>query len=245
MLENIRIVMVHTSHSGNIGAAARAMKNMSISQLYLVSPSDFPSVESSVRASHAVDIVNEAVVTETLEEAIADCELVIGTSARERTLNWEVDLPDAMAINVLDVAADAPVAIVFGRERTGLTNEELALCHRLVHIPTNPDYSSLNVAAAIQVICYEIYRQTVKAQLAGQSTNSKKTLAEDRPATAGQINAYHQHLCEYMDELDFLRAPNSDMVRQRLMMFFNRAKPTRRELNILHGLLTATRKKIT
>ena len=245
MLENIRIVMVHTSHSGNIGAAARAMKNMSISQLYLVSPSDFPSVESSVRASHAVDIVNEATVTETLEEAIADCELVIGTSARERTLNWEVDLPDAMAINALDVAADAPVAIVFGRERTGLTNEELALCHRLVHIPTNPDYSSLNVAAAIQVICYEIYRYTVIAQPTGESTNNKKTLAEDRPATAGQINAYHQHLCEYMDELDFLRAPNSDMVRQRLMMFFNRAKPTRRELNILHGLLTATRKKIT
>lgn len=241
MLENIRVVMVHTSHSGNIGAAARAMKNMSISQLYLVSPSDFPSVESSVRASHAVDIVNQATVTETLQEAIADCELVIGTSARERTLSWQVDLPDAMAVNALDVAADAPVAIVFGRERTGLTNEELALCHRLVHIPTNPDYSSLNVAAAIQVICYELYRQTLTAQ----PDKNKKILAEDRPASAGQVNAYHQHLCEYMDELDFLRAPNSDMVRQRLMMFFNRARPTRRELNILHGLLTASRKKIT
>lgn len=233
--------MVHTSHPGNIGAAARAMKNMSISQLYLVSPSDFPSVESSLRASHAVDIVNEAVITESLDEAIADCELVIGTSARERTLNWEVDLPDAMAVNVLEAAVDAPVAIVFGRERTGLTNEELALCHRLVHIPTNPDYSSLNVAAAIQVICYELYRQAVNAT----SNNKKKTDAEDRPATAGQINAYHQHLCELMEELDFLRAPNSDTVKQRLMMFYNRARPTRRELNILHGLLTASRKRIT
>jgi len=240
MLENIRIVMVHTSHPGNIGAAARAMKNMSVNQLYLVSPEDFPSTESSLRATHAVDIVNEAVVTETLQEAIADCELVIGTSARERTLNWEVEGPHQMAQTVLTASAQAPVAIVFGRERTGLTNEELALCHRLVHIPTNPDCTSLNVAAAVQVICYELY-QTFKQ---GDIPVVSKLQGDDRVATAEQLETYHQHLRQVMMEVEFFGSNNPEKVMRRLQMFLNRAKPSRRELNILHGILTATQRKL-
>lgn len=240
MLENIRIVMVHTSHPGNIGAAARAMKNMSVNQLYLVSPEDFPSTESSLRATHAVDIVNQAVVTETLQEAIADCELVIGTSARERTLNWQVENPHQMAQTVLTAANQAPVAIVFGRERTGLTNEELALCHRLVHIPTNPDCTSLNVAAAVQVICYELY-QTHQQDVVPEISKLK---GDDRVATAEQLETYHQHLRQVMTDVEFFGSNNPEKVMRRLQMFLNRAKPSRRELNILHGILTATQKKL-
>lgn len=240
MLENIRIVMVHTSHPGNIGAAARAMKNMALDQLYLVSPLDFPSTESSLRASHAVDIVNQAVVTSSLSEAIADCELVIGTSARERTLSWQVENPREMAQSALSVASRSPVAIVFGRERTGLTNDELALCHRLVHIPTNPDYSSLNVASAIQVISYELYQLSQQKPV----TDTIKTESDDRAATAGQIKSYHQHLHEVMQQVEFFGSNNPEIVMRRLQMFLNRAQPTRRELNILHGILTATQKKL-
>jgi len=240
MLENIRIVMVHTSHPGNIGAAARAMKNMSIGELYLVSPEDFPSTESSLRATHAVDIVNQAVVTETLQEAIADCQLVIGTSARERTLNWEVEDPHAMANTALTASEQGPVAIVFGRERTGLTNEELALCHRLVHIPTNPECSSLNVAAAVQVICYELYKTSQQ----GDIEKVEKREGDDRVATAEQLETYHQHLRQVMTDIEFFGSNNPEKVLRRLQMFINRAKPSRRELNILHGILTATQRKL-
>lgn len=240
MLENIRIVMVHTSHPGNIGAAARAMKNMDLNQLYLVSPEDFPSSESSLRATHAVDIVNQAVVTSTLEEAIADCGLVIGTSARDRTMNWEVESPRQMALSALSASAHSQVAIVFGRERTGLTNEELALCHKRVHIPTNPDFSSLNVAAAIQVICYELYQKAQENVV----PDSVKAEGDDRIATAAQIQTYHQHLSDVMTEVEFFGSNNPEKVLRRLQLFINRAQPTRRELNILHGILTATQRKL-
>lgn len=232
--------MVNTSHPGNIGAAARAMKNMDLNQLYLVSPEDFPSTESSLRATHAVDIVNQAVVTATLEEAIADCELVIGTSARDRTMNWEVESPRQMAVTALSASTQSQVAIVFGRERTGLTNEELALCHKRVHIPTNPDFSSLNVAAAIQVICYELYQKAQEDVV----PDVVKAEGDDRIATAAQIQTYHQHLSDVMSEVEFFGSNNPEKVLRRLQIFINRAQPTRRELNILHGILTATQRKL-
>lgn len=244
MLDNIRIVMVHTSHSGNIGAAARAMKNMCLSQLYLVSPANFPSTEASLRASHAADIVNSAVVTSSLEEAIADCELVIGTSARERTLKWIVENPRQMATAAVDKAIQAPVAIVFGRERTGLTNEELALCHRLVHIPTNAEYSSLNVASAVQVIVYELLNASLEKAEGTSIETENVAEAEDKGATAGQLQSYHDHLHRVMTEVEFFGSNNPENVMRRLQMFLNRSQPTVRELNILHGILTATQRKI-
>lgn len=243
MLENIRIVMVNTSHPGNIGAAARAMKNMNLEQLYLVDPVDFPSTEAASRATHAVDIINSAVVTASLEEAIADCSLVIGTSARQRTLNWVVEKPHQMALSAIEQcqSADAPVAIVFGRERTGLTNQELALCHRLVHIPTNPDCSSLNVAAAVQVIAYELFT-TLQEQQAESLV--EKPEGDDQAALAGQIQTLHQHLQEVMSDIEFFGSNNPENVMRRLQIFLNRAQPSRRELNILHGILTAMQRKL-
>ncbi|MDH5517868.1 MAG: RNA methyltransferase [Gammaproteobacteria bacterium] len=243
MLENIRIVMVNTSHPGNIGAAARAMKNMSLQQLYLVDPLEFPSAEAASRATHAVDIINNAVVCPSLSSAIADCSLVIGTSARERNLNWVIEKPHQMALTALAQcqAVDAPVAIVFGRERTGLTNQELALCHRLVHIPTNPDCSSLNVAAAVQVIAYELFNTVQEYQTESFST---KPDGDDQAALAGQIQTLHQHLQQVMSEVEFFGSNNPENVMRRLQIFLNRAQPSRRELNILHGILTAMQRKL-
>ena len=240
MLENIRIVMVNTSHPGNIGAAARAMKNMCLQKLYLVDPVDFPSKEAALRASHALDIIDQAVVTESLAEAVADCELVIGTSARERTLNWVIEDPHTMAANALSHASQGPVAIVFGRERTGLTNEELALCHRLVHIPTNVEYSSLNVAAAIQVIAYELH----SSSLSDMVYDTEQADEIDRLSTSGQINTFHQHLEQVMTEIEFFGSNNPENVMRRLQIFLNRAQPSKRELNILHGILTAMQRKL-
>lgn len=240
MLDNIRIVMVNTSHPGNIGAAARAMKNMYLSDLYLVDPVDFPSTEAALRATHAIDLINSAVVTATLDEAIADCDLVIGTSARERTMNWVVETPRKMALTALSHAEKGKVAIVFGRERTGLTNEELALCHRLVHIPTDPDHSSLNVAAAIQVIAYELF-STSQDETA---VIEKIPEGIDQLSTAGQINTYHQHLEEVMKEVEFFGKSNPENVMRRMQIFLNRSQPSVRELNILHGVLTAMQKKL-
>jgi len=240
MLENIRIVMVNTSHPGNIGAAARAMKNMCLQKLYLVDPVDFPSTEASLRASHALDIIDQAVVKESLAEAVADCELVIGTSARDRTLNWVIENPHQMAETALSHASQGQVAIVFGRERTGLTNEELALCHRLVNIPTNAEYSSLNVAAAIQVIAYELHSSSV----ADTVYKSEQADEIDRLSTSGQINAFHQHLEQVMTEVEFFGSNNPENVMRRLQIFLNRAQPSKRELNILHGILTAMQRKL-
>jgi len=240
MLENIRIVMVNTSHPGNIGAAARAMKNMCLQKLYLVDPVDFPSTEAALRASHALDIIDQAVVTESLAEAVADCELVIGTSARERTLSWVIEDPHQMAASALAHASQGPVAIVFGRERTGLTNEELALCHRLVHIPTNAEYSSLNVAAAVQVIAYELH----SSSLSDTVYKTEQADEIDRLSTSGQINGFHKHLEQVMTEVEFFGSNNPENVMRRLQIFLNRAQPSKRELNILHGILTAMQKKL-
>lgn len=240
MLENIRIVMVNTSHPGNIGAAARAMKNMYLSDLYLVDPVDFPSTEAALRSTHAIDIINSAVVTSSLEEAIADCDLVIGTSARERNMNWVVENPREMALTALSHSQNGKVAIVFGRERTGLTNEELALCQRLVHIPTDPDHSSLNVAAAVQVIAYELFSTSSDEK----ATIEKLAEGIDQLATVGQISTYHQHLEKLMKEVAFFGSNNPENVMRRLQIFLNRSQPSVRELNILHGVLTAVEKKL-
>ena len=155
MLSNIRIVLVNTFHPGNIGAAARAMKNMGLSRMYLVNPKDFPAHEATRRASSADDVLENAVVVDNLKDAVHGCSLVVGTTARMRSVNWtQVDSRECGVL--LNKESDEhEVALVFGRERTGLFNEELELCQYLVHIPTNEEYSSLNVASAVQVLSYE------------------------------------------------------------------------------------------
>ena len=156
LLDRIRFVLVETTHTGNLGATARAMKTMGLSQLHLVRPKTPPDAEAMARAAGADDLLAQAGIHASLADAIAGCRLVIGSSARLRAVEWPLLEPPECVRRLLGEARDGPVALVLGRERSGLTNEELALCHFLVHIPTNPDFSSLNLGAAAQVFAYEI-----------------------------------------------------------------------------------------
>lgn len=238
MLENIRIVLVETSHPGNIGATARAMMNMGLEHLYLVQPKKFPAADATARASGATGILTRAVVCEDLDQAIADCACVYGASARLRSLPWPVVEPRECAAQALAEAAGGPVALVFGREHSGLTNEELERCQALVNIPTNPKFSSLNVAAAVQVLAYEL-RLAARAASGGDAPSFE---AGDEPASAEDMAGLYTHLERGLVELDFLDPDNPRQLMRRLKRLFNRARLERTEVNILRGILTAATK---
>lgn len=233
---NIHIVMVGTTHPGNIGGVARAMKNMGLSRLSLVAPeAPFPHAKARARASGAVNVLENTQVFATLEEAIAGCSLVIGASARMRTLPWPVVDPRECASRVVSIENDAQVAIVLGRENSGLTNEELELCQLLVTIPTNPDFSSLNIAAAAQVLCYEIHL----------AANVDKIL-EDEPdsplATSEEREGMFNHFEDALTELEFLKPDNPGQLMRRLRRLFTRTGLERLEVNILRGIMSAAQK---
>lgn len=234
--KRIRIVMVNTSHPGNIGGAARAMKNMGLCELYLVEPKEYPAEKAVWRASSALDVLDAAVVVDTLDEAIADCSLVIGTSARERRIPWPMLTPRECGERVWAESTSADVAIVFGREDRGLTNEELQKCHYHVHIPSNPGYSSLNIAAAIQVLCYEV-------RMAHLQQKDGKTLAYndwDVPRAKQQdLEHYYTHLEETLSKLEFLDLDNPRQTVTRLRRLFNRIRMDEMELSIMRGMLTS------
>jgi len=239
MLENIRIVLVNTSHPGNIGAAARAMKNMGLSKLVLVDPKDHPTYEAYSRAAGADDVLGDALVVKTLAEAVTGCTWVMGTSARERTVQWPMMQPRECAAETMKQAEQAEAAIVFGRERTGLTNEELEQCHALVNIPTNPDYSSLNVAAAVQVLSYELRLAALsKVSEVGNDEVAVKHI-DDVPATADQVDGMYQHLFQMLGDVKFFGTSNPEIVMRRLKGLFNRAHLTKREVSILRGIYSA------
>ncbi len=229
---NIRIVMVHTTHPGNIGAVARVMKNMCLSELYLVKPRVFPSEEAIARSSGAVEVLENAVVCATLEEAIADCSLVVGTSAREREVNWPVYDPRECAGLMVEASKTSPVALLLGRESSGLTNEELDLCQYLVHIPSNPEYSSLNVAMAAQVLAYEVL-------MASRSRELKPPQANLPHLTSRQMSYFHEHLQQTLLDIGFSDERRSEKLMLRLKRFFFRANPDEDEMNILRGILSA------
>ncbi len=233
-LSDIRVVLVQTTHPGNIGAAARAMKNMGLEQLCLVDPASFPHADASARASGADDLLAEAVVCRDLEEALTGCSLVFGASARLRTISWPQLDPRQAAQEVATLADGTRVAMVFGREHAGLTNQELEQCHYLLHIPANPEFSSLNLAAAVQVVCYEL------RMAADQSRPSE---VPDYPAaTAEELAGFYRHLEQTMIEIGFLDPANPRQLMRRLRRLFNRSRPERMELNILRGILTAAQK---
>lgn len=236
MLENIRIVLVNTSHPGNIGAAARAMKNMGLSRLVLVEPKDHPSYEAYSRAAGADDVLGEAAVVSTLSEALKGCTWVVGTSARERTVQWPMMDPHECAKKGREESASGEVAIVFGRERTGLTNEELELCHAHVCIPTDPEYSSLNVAAAVQVLCYELRVASLEDAVSQQVEKSDS----DSPATADQVEDMYKHLYQMLEDVEFFGTSNPEIIMRRLKGLFSRAHVTKREVNILRGIFSAS-----
>lgn len=237
MLENIRIVLVNTSHPGNIGAAARAMKNMGLSRLYLVSPKEHPTFDAYSRAAGADDVLADAVVTGTLVEALDGCVWVAGTSARERAVQWQQHDPRECAQSCLEQSVQGDAAIVFGRERSGLTNEELELCNALVHIPTNPEYSSLNVAAAVQVLCYEV--RMAWLSMSQTETVKGRRSKEDMPATTDQLDGMYGHMYQMMQDVDFFGKTNPEVIMRRLKSLYNRAHPTKREVAILRGIFSA------
>lgn len=247
MLSKVRIVLVNTSHPGNIGAVARAMKNMCLEHLVLVSPQQYPHAEATARASGADDLLANARVVETLDEALQGCSLVLGASARMRRLNWPHLNARECAGMIADEQGDQPVAILFGREHSGLTNEELALCHYLVYIPSNPDYTSLNIAAAVQVICYEL----LTTALARQGDNrmippvkDSEPEAEREFASADDMQGFYQHLEQVLGEVGFLSLEHPGKMLRRLRRLFNRARLSRVEFNIMRGIFAAILQRI-
>lgn len=230
MLSHIKIVLVETSHAGNIGAVARAMKNMTLTQLALVNPKQFPCAEATARAAGADDVLSRATVYNTLQEAIADCQLVIGASARSRTISWPEITPRACAKQVVH-DKEQRVAIVFGRENSGLKNHELDLCQFLLHIPCNPEYSSLNVAAAVQVVCYELFVETgFKSDvLVGDK-------GESPLASAEQMDGFYQHLHDTLLDVGFMQPEKSKSIMRRLRRIFNRTLLNSKEVDILRGI---------
>ncbi|MCQ4232883.1 tRNA (cytosine(32)/uridine(32)-2'-O)-methyltransferase TrmJ [Pseudomonas stutzeri] len=246
-LQNIRVVLVNTSHAGNIGGAARAMKNMGLSRLVLVDPEDFPSSDAVARASGATDILDEAQVVATLEEALAGCTLVLGTSARDRRIPWPLLDPRECATASLERAEQGgEVALVFGREYAGLTNEELQRCHFHVHIPSSPEFSSLNLAAAVQVLTYEVRMAWLAAQ--GQPTKMEKlettAMLDAQPVTADELEHYFGHLEQTLIEIGFLDPAKPRHLMPRLRRLYGRSGISKLEMNILRGILTETQKAV-
>ena len=235
-LNRIRIVLVQPSHGGNIGGCARAMKNMGLTRLVLVAPEDFPGAEASARAAGADDVLAQAQVCTTLDEAIADCHLVIGASARERRIAWPTLAPDEAARKVV-AAVGQEVAVLFGRERTGLTNDELDRCQILVTIPANPEFSSLNLACAVQLIAYEIRCAAVTGD-AATPTNAAEKLGEPL-ATSAELQRFYLHLDQVMVASGFLDPKNPRLLTRRVTRLFNRVEMTSNEVNILRGILSA------
>ena len=236
MLDKVRIVLVNTTHPGNIGGAARAMKNMGLGQLYLVEPQEFPADRAVWRAAGAVDVLDRAIVVPTLDDAIAGCGLVVGTSARDRRIPWPLLDPRQCGERVVSEAASHPVAIVFGREDRGLTNEELQKCTYHVHIPANAEYSSLNLAAAVQVISYEIRMAMLAAEHGAIPPLQEWDLP---PARAEDVELYFQHLEQALTEIDFYDPANPRQTMTRLRRLYGRIRLDEMELSILRGVLTA------
>ncbi|MCC5883943.1 MAG: RNA methyltransferase [Halomonas sp.] len=234
MLANIRIVLVQTFHPGNIGASARAMKTMGLTELVLVNPRCFPDAEASRLAAGAEDVVDGARVVASLEEAVADCVQVVGASARLRSLPLpHYDEPESMARELVASAASDPVALVFGRERYGLTNDEIRLCSHQVSIPANPEYGILNLSQAVQVLAYEVFKAWRQRP---ESDHVQIRPAEERQPTREQMGHFNEHLGRVMQASGFLTQPHARTEAQ-LQALFARAQPTRKELSLLRGLL--------
>jgi tRNA (cytidine32/uridine32-2'-O)-methyltransferase len=237
-LDQLRIVLVHPSHPGNIGAAARAMKTMGLETLYLVKPKSFPDGKAVAMASGADDILSRAVVVETFEEAINNCHFVIGTTARDRTLKWPTVSPKEAASTVMSMPSNQKIAILFGCEQWGLTNEQLSSCHLRISIPTRKDFSSLNLAAAVQIISYELY--------VGYLTKEHLQVDEvlEPLADAKQVQSFYQRLEYLLKAIDFSNIHRSKLLIRRVKRLFNRVQLEEVEVNILQGILTALYKRL-
>lgn len=240
-LDNIVIVLSGTQHPGNIGSAARAMMTMGLMQLRLVNPHRFPHEQATAMASGAQSVLDSAQLFDSLEAAVADCAFVVGSSSRRRYLGDEPLSPAETASLLLETVssgeAGVRVALVFGCERTGLTAEELDRCHRLTTIPSNPVYPSLNLAAAVQLLCWELRRAAIAAPKISLKEDPAYMNGRFGPPTAEQMEQFYEHLERVLLGTGFLDPRNPRLLTRRLRQLFNRARPDTNELNILRGIL--------
>ncbi len=233
MLSRVTIVLVEPTHPGNIGATARAMKNMGLTRLHLVSPLHFPSADATSRASGADDVLENAVVFSNLDEAIADCQLVVGASARLREIPWPEITPKACADLVAQQSTSGEIAILFGREHSGLTNNELDRCQYILTIPCNPAFSSLNIAAAVQIVTYELFVKSLTVTPIIQSTTSDY-------ATAAELELFYEHLHKTLNTIGFIHPDKSRSIMRRIRRLYTRTRLEKKEIDILRGILSAT-----
>lgn len=239
MFENIRIVLVNPSHPGNIGAVARAMKNMGFSKLYLVAPESFPHPQAIFRAVGADDVLASAVVTQDLKTALSGCHFVYATSARTRCVEWPVVDARQCAQQIINQQPQQQIALVFGRESSGLTNEELAFGNVRLNIPAVEDYSSLNLAAAVQICVYEI-------RMAWLAVNATEVIPSRRLlATSEQLSGFYSHLEQILIKIEFLNPRHPKKLMYRLKRLFSRSQMEQVEINILRGILTELGKMLS
>ena len=228
---SVRVVLVGTTHPGNIGAVARAMKNMGLSELTLVGPRYFPHEEATARASGAEDVLDTALLAETLEDAIAECHFTVGASARSRAIEWPTYEPRECAARLVEESGKGKVALVMGPEKSGLSNAQLDCCQALLTIPTNPEFSSLNLAMAVQVITYELRLAMLEREPAVPPAIP--------PATSEEMEHFYRHLESVITLTGFLNPDNPRTLMRRLRRLFNKSEPDQNEINIMRGILTS------
>lgn len=241
-LAQINMVLIGTTHPGNIGAAARAIKVMGLNRLSLVNPDNYPSPEARARASGADDVLSESRVHSTLDDAIGDAQLVFGTSSRSRGMNIPmIDMRESAEKMMSAIGQGQQVAMLFGKERYGLTNEEMQRCHYLVKYPANPEYPSLNLAAAVQLAAYELRMQSLLSQ---PDTPPIADQVGPQLCDAKKMQSFYQHLFTTMQQLDFLNAENSASMTEKFRMMFNRMNIETHEMDMLRGFLSSVSKNL-
>ena len=233
--DRVRFVLVRTSHPGNIGAAARAIRTMGFTRLVLVSPHKYPHADVTAMAAGADEVLERVQVVPDLLSAIGDCRLVLGATARARGVRLPESSPRQAAATALLAATEGEVAVVFGNERTGLENEELNLCHGAIHIASDPDFSSLNLAQAVQVVAYEL-RMAVLGETAPVIA-PMPSAGDEAPASAEAMEGFFLHLGQTLDDIEFHKGRSPVTIMQRLRRLFLRAAPDERELRVLRGIL--------
>jgi TrmH family RNA methyltransferase len=230
---NIRIVLCQTSHPGNIGSTARAMKTMGLSRLYLVNPKYFPDGQAKSLAVNATDVLDAAVVVASLDDAIADCQFVIGVSGKERSLSQQVMTVREAAHEVRSIASQQQIALVFGTEMSGLTNAEADRCQVLATIPANPEYTSLNLAQAVQIMCYEVRMAITEGKLH----------YDEKPvelASQDDLERFYTHLEEVLTQIGYINPRAPKKLFERLRRLYARTRLEKEEVNLLRGILTLT-----
>ncbi len=235
-LDNVRIILINTQFPGNIGAVARAMKNMGLSQLYLVNPRCTLDKEAYIRSTSATNILDNAIIADNLTEAISDCHLVIGTSTRDRGMSLPLLTARESGEKIIQEAQQSSVAMIFGQESCGLQAEDLQRCNFHAYIPANPNYSSLNLAAAVQTFCYEIFQ-------ASEAMSTQPNNPVYPYPSSQDMDYFYQHLKKILTDINFLVPQHPGQTMQRLRRLFNRARPDEKELNILRGILSAIEKR--